>query len=129
MQGNCTDAPSQKILSAISGADLVPLAPGQCLVLLSGGVGLAAQPSSLWLHNLYLRFTESNSTSSSDGGAVILTLTGGSTWCEQVTLQGDGTSAVRGASVLGPAASASESGDASVSFSRALLTGQLSCGV
>lgn len=105
------------MLSAVSGADLLPLERSQCLLLLSDSITYEAEPSRLWLYNLYLRYTADSS--SAESGEVqttdLLTLSGGSTWCEQVTLQGDGSSAVRGASVT--AGIGSEAGGSAASFS------------
>lgn len=99
MQGNCTQKPSQEILKSLPGGP-VDLAPGQCLLVL-GGARFTVEPSQLWLHNLYLRYTEISNVARNGGNGekALLTLSGGSTWGEQLTFQGEGTSAVQGVNV------------------------------
>jgi hypothetical protein len=54
LQGNCTESPSETFTEALSGASLLPLVPGQCVILCSGPL-LDVRHGNLLLDNIYMR--------------------------------------------------------------------------
>ena len=54
VQGNCSEAPPPEI--EVSGVPLVPLTPGQCLLLTDKSLFYLGA-GRLWMHNLYVRHT------------------------------------------------------------------------
>eukprot|EP00892_Ulva_mutabilis_P001147 jgi/Ulvmu1/11032/UM007_0212.1 len=97
VRGNCSEPPTDEFLQSITGAAMLPVKPGQCLILANEHVvPLAA--GALWWDNMYLRFagmppTEFAGESSRRSTAPMLFHShGGRAWVTNTTIQGDGSS-------------------------------------
>jgi hypothetical protein len=85
MQGNCERAPPEELVNDISGTELLPLKPKQCL-LIAGESLMNVEQGDLWLDGLYVRQRSAETIYSS-----LISVGGqGSLWMTSVTLQGDG---------------------------------------
>ena len=90
MQGDCSEAPPAQILEQVRGVPLVPLTPGQCLLVTDKSLFYLGA-GRLWMHNLYLRHTATNVS------YPVVTMVGPSVlnveaqlWMTSCTLQGYG---------------------------------------
>jgi hypothetical protein len=94
MQGNCSSEPSTAALG-LSGPDLLPRRPGQCVLVTD--TRFMAVKQSLWLENLYIRHHTTSSTDTHD----MLNCLGQECqlWLNSVRLQEDDSQFVAGASV------------------------------
>jgi hypothetical protein len=87
VQGNCTASPP----SLSDGPPLLPLAPGQCVVMVSGTAfytRIDTGGQNLLLSNLYFRI-KPGSVGSSDGASVLRLSDTAQLWMEDVTIQGN----------------------------------------
>ena len=90
MQGNCSEEPPPLLEAAVSGVPLVPLSPGECLLVTDKSLFYLGA-GRLWMHNLYLRHTATSVS------YPVVTLVGPSSltveaqlWMTSCTLQGHG---------------------------------------
>jgi hypothetical protein len=93
MQGNCTSSPPA--LPAPQGPPLLPLRPGQCVLLTDKRVFESTdtvQPQSLWIANLYLRaLSDPDITGEApSNNMVALFHASGKVWLDNVVFQGQG---------------------------------------
>lgn len=101
MQGNCTTPPTKQFTEGLAGADLLPLKPGQCLILAHEHIAPMAA-GAIWWDNMYLRFssmrsnTFSGESSRRSTAPMLFHSHGGYTWVTNTTIQGDGSSACGG---------------------------------
>lgn len=97
MQGNCTTPPAEEFLTALSGAAMLPLKPGQCIILAHEHIAPLAA-GALWWDNMYLRFAGMRSTafagesSRRSTAPMLFHSHGGRAWVTNTTIQGDGSS-------------------------------------
>jgi hypothetical protein len=76
-------------MKELKGPELRKLKPGQCLLVLSRGIGdLHAREADVWLDNLYLRVNRSETEAQEHG--VMLQFRFGKLWMTNITIQGDG---------------------------------------
>jgi hypothetical protein len=76
----------------MSGAELLPLKPNQCIILSTHGV-LPLSQGECWLDNVYFRYAQESSvdpTSANRAPPAPLHLHGGNSFVTNVTIQGDG---------------------------------------
>lgn len=101
MQGNCTTPPTEQFTEGLVGAELLPLKPGQCLVLAHEHV-VPMAAGTIWWDNMYLRFAGMRQTSFAGESSrrstapMLFHSHGGRAWVTNTTIQGDGTSACGG---------------------------------
>lgn len=124
VQGNCTEPPSEALLSragllpgsggAASALPLRSLKPGQCLLLTDSST-LYARQGRLWLHNIYIRLRTTDRTRAADFDPALVSVTDapmGQLYMTNVTLQGSATSPSTGMYIT----SAAYAGGAVLSF-------------
>lgn len=120
VQGNCTEPPSQALLSRAglapgpgetsTAVPLIPLKPGQCL-LLTDSSALYVRQGPLWVDNIYFRLRTTERTLSAEFEPALVSVTDGPTgqvYLTNVTLQGSNSAASTGLYVSSSAYSAGE---------------------
>lgn len=86
LQGNCNDPPPDELVKHITGTELLPLKPGQCLLTTDASL-MNVEHGNMWLDGVYVRQKHTDSYYQS----LISVGRKGTLWMTSVTLQGDGS--------------------------------------
>lgn len=103
LQANCSEPVPPELLSRLTGTQLVPLKPQQCLILAHAHL-LPVAAGALWVDHLALRFAPGGAGSfrSADGAEApagtptLFHAHRGTAWATNVTVQGDGAAPCSG---------------------------------